>query len=158
MPGLNMHGIILPASICFHGVVLSEAHGLSLYSNTTVMSLSNCTVLGILEPHQWRTWPSAYNLLHSLIGTELLHLTVWLILHLIWGQLPTPSRSISHLLISVSAGLPTGRDIITCHVISSMKCSYLPYSYYSCGTVKVIIRITGTLYRVTQKNGNFWNA
>jgi len=100
----------------FRGVVLSEAHGLSLYCNMVLVSMGNCTVLGTLEPHQWITLPSEYNLLHRLAGTHLLQFTVWLTLHLIWGQLPTPSTSISHPLITFTTGLPTGRDIIACDV------------------------------------------
>jgi hypothetical protein len=37
-------------------------------------------------------------------------------LHIILEQFATPNRSISHPLITVSTDLPTGRDIIACHV------------------------------------------
>jgi len=67
----------------------SEAHELSLYSSTD-MYMSNCTVLGYLEPHQCSTWPSAYNVLLTLIDT-VFKLTWWLKLHLIRGPLPTPN-------------------------------------------------------------------
>ena len=95
----------------FSVVELSEALGLCLYSNTVVMSMSNSTVLGSLEPHQWCTWPSAYNLLYRLVGKELHQLTVWLILHIISLKLPTPTGSISHPLIRISTGIPTDRHI-----------------------------------------------
>ena len=119
--------LLLP--ICVHVVVLSEALGLSLYCNTFVVSMSNCTVLESLESRQWCTWPSAYNLLHRLIATEFLQVTAWLTLHLIRWQLPTPSWSISHTIIIVSSGLPPGWDIIACHVKYQIK-NFLPSTQF----------------------------
>jgi len=70
-----MESYLLPP-IYFHGVMLSEALGLRLYPNTVVVSISNCKVLGSSEPHHWCSGPSANNLLHRLVDTELLQLTV----------------------------------------------------------------------------------
>ena len=89
--------------------------GLRLYRYSVVFK-SNCTVLGSLEPRQWCTWPSAYNLLRMLIDTELLQLIVWLTLHLNWWHLHTPSKPISHPIITVSTRLPPGKNIISCYM------------------------------------------
>lgn len=64
----------------------SEAHELRLYSSTD-MYMSNCTLLGYLEPHQCSTWPSAYSVAHA--HWYSFKLTWWLKLHLIRGPLPT---------------------------------------------------------------------
>jgi hypothetical protein len=62
--------------IHFHVVVLSEALGTSFYFSTVLVLMSNCTVLGSLEPHHCCTTPSAYNLLHRNIDTGFLQLIV----------------------------------------------------------------------------------
>ena len=139
-----MHGIVPPAPHMFLwcGAKWSTwAEPLLQYSCCVYQQL-----LGFLEPHQWHTWPSAYNLLHRLDDTELLQLTVWLALQLIRGQVHTPSRSISHPLICVSKGLPTGSDVIACHAEKmKLRYSYLQHSYYNSDTVTVQIRISGTV-------------
>jgi len=128
---LNMLGIILPAPICFHGVMLCEEFHLNVYCST-VVSMSNCTVLRSLETHHCCTWPSAYNLLHRFLGTELHQLTVWITLHLIWEQLPTARRSISqpHIksIVYVRIALPPGRDMVILWSVN-LETSYLQHSY-----------------------------